>query len=188
MGFRLEMTTRAFANISNLPGTQKQAEDKRLSRASRKVLTVPQQKPTNTVLVSGKENRVDNLCNGQRKVRQTRVAARKKYFLEQEIPMEVEQQVEEAEKRIFPLGVKDIDAEDAFNPQLCSEYALETFAYLKQMEKRGEVKADYLTGCPTSDKMRAVFGGLDGGGPGPIQTAARDFIPDREHNRQISCH
>merc|ERR1712096_188280 len=156
MGFRLEMTTRAFANISNLPGTQKQAEDKRLSRASRKVLTVPQQKPTNTVLVSGKENRVDNLCNGQRKVSQTRVAARKKYFLEQ-IPMEVEQQVEEAEKRIFPLGVKDIDAEDAFNPQLCSEYALETFAYLKQMEKRGEVKADYLTGCPTSDKMRAVL-------------------------------
>jgi len=151
------MTTRAFANISNLPGTQKQAEDKRLSRASRKVLTVPQQKPTNTVLVSGKENRVDNLCNGQRKVRQTRVAARKLYSLEQEIPMEVEQQVEEAEKRIFPLGVKDIDAEDAFNPQLCSEYALETFAYLKQMEKRGEVKADYLTGCPTSDKMRAVL-------------------------------
>ena len=151
------MTTRAFANISNLPGTQKQAEDKRLSRASRKVLTVPQQKPTNTVLVSGKENRVDNLCNGQRKVRQTRVAARKLYSLEQEIPMEVEQQVEEAEKRIFPLGVKDIDAEDAFNPQLCSEYALETFAYLKQMEKRGEVKANYLTGCPTSDKMRAVL-------------------------------
>merc|ERR1712096_75049 len=73
--FRLKMATRAFANISNLPGTRKQAEDKRLSRASRKVLMVPQQKPTNTVLVSGKENRVDNLYNGQRKVRQTRVAA-----------------------------------------------------------------------------------------------------------------
>merc|ERR1712096_389253 len=91
--FRLKMATRAFANISNLPGTRKQAEDKRLSRASRKVLMVPQQKPTNTVLVSGKENRVHNLYNGQRKVRQTRVAASKLYSLEQEIPMEVEQQV-----------------------------------------------------------------------------------------------
>merc|ERR1712096_113167 len=155
--FRLKMATRAFANISNLPGTRKQAEDKRLSRASRKVLMVPQQKPTNTVLVSGKENRVDNLYNGQRKVRQTRVAASKLYSLEQEIPMEVEQQVEEAEKRIFPLGVKDIDAEDSSNPQLCTEYALEIYAYLKQLEKRGSVRPDYLAGCPTSDKMRSVL-------------------------------
>jgi len=153
------MTTRTFANISNLPG-QQQAEGKRLTRASRKVLgelQVPQQKPVNTVLISGKENVVDNLCNGQKKVRPTRVAARRLNSLEQEIPKEVKQHAKEPEKRILPVGVNDIDAEDTFNPQLCSEYALETFAYLKQLEKRGDVKSDYLDGCPTSDKMRAVL-------------------------------
>jgi len=154
------MTTRAFANISNLPGTQQPAEGKRLTRASRKVLgelQVPQQKPVNTVLISGKENVVDNLCNGQKKVRPTRVAARRLNSLEQEIPKEVKQHAKEPEKRILPVGVNDIDAEDTLNPQLCSEYALETFAYLKQLEKRGDVKSDYLDGCPTSDKMRAVL-------------------------------
>jgi len=154
------MTTRTFANISNLPGAQQQAEGKRLTRASRKVLgelQMPQQKPVNTVLNSGKENVVDNLCNGQKKVRPTRVAARRLNSLEQEIPKEVKQHAKEPEKRILPVGVNDIDAEDTLNPQLCSEYALETFAYLKQLEKRGDVKSDYLDGCPTSDKMRAVL-------------------------------
>lgn len=85
------------------------------------------------------------------------MAARRLNLVEkEEVPMEVEQ-VEEPERRVLPFGVKDIDAEDSSNAQLCSEYALETFAYLKQLETRGSVRSDYLSGCPTSDKMRAVL-------------------------------
>jgi len=152
-----KMSTRSFTNISNLPVVQ--PEGKRLTRASRKVLgELPIVKPgqnqkliKSTVL--GKVNIVDNATNGL-KIRQTRVAARR-LNVPKEVPMEVEE-VEE-EKQVFPAGVKDIDAEDASNPQLCSEYALETYVYLKQLEKRGAVKANFLTGCPTSDKMRAVL-------------------------------
>merc|ERR1712236_14327 len=152
-----KMSTRSFTNISNLPVAQ--PEGKRLTRASRKVLgELPLVKPgqnqkliKSTVL--GKVNVVDNATNGL-KIRQTRVAARR-LNVPKEVPMEVEE-VEE-EKQVFPAGVKDIDAEDASNPQLCSEYALETYVYLKQLEKRGAVKANFLTGCPTSDKMRAVL-------------------------------
>ena len=57
----------------------------------------------------------------------------------------------------LPAGVKDIDVDDSPNPQLCSEYAKETFVYLQQLELRGAVKPDFLIGCPTSDKMRAVL-------------------------------
>merc|ERR1712105_199906 len=73
---------------------------------------------------------------------------------EQQSPMEAEL-VDEG--RRIPEGVKDIDAEDSSNPQLCTEYALEIYAYLKQLEKRGSVRPDYLAGCPTSDKMRSVL-------------------------------
>merc|ERR1711888_366322 len=55
--------------------------------------------------------------------------------------MEVEQ-VEEV--RRIPEGVKDIDAEDSSNPQLCTEYALEIYAYLKHLEKRRSVLVDWL--------------------------------------------
>jgi len=154
------MTTRVFSNISNLPIAQ--AEGKRMTRATRKVLgELPvhnQQKSQNILPASGKENVVDNMCKGQKKVRQTKVAARRLNLVQQdEVPMEVEQVEELAISRVLPIGVKDIDADDASNPQLCSEYALETFAYLKQLEKRGSVKPEYLSGCPTSDKMRAVL-------------------------------
>ena len=92
-----------------------------------------------------KENVVENICNGQKKVRQTKVAARRinlvNQVVEHEVMMEVEQPVE-PESRL-PLGVKDIDSEDSSNPLLCSEYAMETFAYLKQLQTRGLVKADY---------------------------------------------
>jgi len=154
------MSTRVFTNISNLPIAQ--ADGKRMTRANRKVLgELPTQnlpmKTQNNAIAVGKENVVDNMCKGEKKVRQTKVAARRLNLVAQdEVPMEVEQ-IEEVVERILPAGVKDIDADDSSNPQLCSEYALETFAYLKQLEKRGEVKPDYLSGCPTSDKMRAVL-------------------------------
>ena len=34
---------------------------------------------------------------------------------------------------------------------------METYVYLKQLEARGSVPSNYLSGCPTNDKMRAVL-------------------------------
>jgi len=70
---------------------------------------------------------------------------------------EVTEDVAMDEEFVLPFGVKDIDKEDADNPQLCSEYALEMFAYLRQLEGRGAVRPGHLSGCPTNDKMRAVL-------------------------------
>jgi len=107
----------------------------------------------NTVLP--KDNVVDNISKG-RKPRLIKTAARRLGVpLEDEVPMDVESV--EVPDAILPAGVKDIDEDDGSNPQLCSEYAKETFVYLKQLELRGAIKPDFLAGCPTSDKMRAVL-------------------------------
>jgi len=150
------MAFRIFSDVSNIPSA---LEGKRVTRASRKVLgEVPGKNiPQAARGCNGKENVVDNLQKEQKKAtRQCKVAARRLNIVveEQQSPMEVEQ-VEEV--RRIPEGVKDIDAEDSSNPQLCTEYALEIYAYLKQLEKRGSVRPDYLAGCPTSDKMRSVL-------------------------------
>jgi len=55
------------------------------------------------------------------------------------------------------VGVEDIDRKDINNPQLCSEYVLQMFAYLRQLESRGSVRPNHLSGCPTSYKMREVL-------------------------------
>merc|ERR1719369_774183 len=123
--------------------------------ASRKVLLEmsTQNIPKKNVLTCvGKENLVDYLCKGQMKQRQPKVAKRRlNLVVEDEVPMEVEQ-IDRVESRI-PDGVKNIDAEDASNPQLCTEYALEIYAYMK----RGSVRSDHLSGCATSDMMRSVL-------------------------------
>jgi len=62
-----------------------------------------------------------------------------------------------SDELVLPAGVIDIDEDDSCNPQLCSEYAKETFVYLKQLEKRTVIKPDFLNGCPTTEKMRAVL-------------------------------
>merc|ERR1711942_95185 len=103
------------------------------------------------------------LQQGDGKSRVTRLAARRLTVSAQPEPIQIyEEPMEvEAEKsvpeRVFPEGVEDIDSQDFDNPQLCSEYALEMFAYLRQLEGRGSVKAAHLAGCPTNDKMRAVL-------------------------------
>jgi len=75
-----------------------------------------------------------------------------------EEPMEVESlEAETKDTRILPEGVENIDSRDDENPQLCSEYALEMFAYLRQLEGRGSVRAGHLQGAPTNDKMRSVL-------------------------------
>jgi len=57
----------------------------------------------------------------------------------------------------LPAGVVDIDDEDVENPQLCSEYAKEMYSYLRVQEAKFSVRSNYLTGCPTTGKMRTVL-------------------------------
>jgi len=146
-------STRAFSNISNISEIPRPVEAKRITRASRKALADITSKNIN---LAGKENVQAKM--GKKTTRQTKVAARRLPFkiFQAEAPMEVEEVVA-APVPVLPAGVKDIDAEDHENPQLCSEYALETYAYLKKLEKRGAVPSNYLTGCPTNEKMRAVL-------------------------------
>merc|ERR1711970_1512698 len=161
-----EMSIRIFSDISNIPA--RALEGKRVTRASRKVLGEISGKniPRAAVGSKGKSNVVSNLRLGQKKaIGQTKVGVKRtvvkvvtKYEEEQqvgeEVPMEVEQN--DVVRRI-PDGVIDIDAEDASNPQLCTEYAQDIYVYLGQLEKRGAVRSDFLSGCPTSDKMRSVL-------------------------------
>ena len=74
---------------------------------------------------------------------------------QKQIPMVVEQS--DVESKRIPEGVTDIDEEDAANPQLCAEYAQEIYAYMKHLEKKRSVRSDFLSGCPITDKMRAVL-------------------------------
>ena len=151
------MATRAFTNLSNLPRPTQAQDGKRVTRAvSRKVLgdittNAASRKP---VVAEGKENEVKS-----GKTRQTKVAARRLpvRVVEKETPMDVEDVVPQIVERVLPPGVKDIDEDDGDNPQLCSEYAMETYAYLKTLETRGAVPSNYLAGFPTNEKMRAVL-------------------------------
>jgi len=136
-------STRAFSNISNISDIPRPVEGKRVTRASRKALEDITSKNVN---LAGKENVQAKMGKKTISTRQTKVAARRLPFkiFQAEAPMEVE---EVTVTPVLPPGVKDIDADDHENPQLCAEYALETYAYLKQLEKRGAVPSHYLTGC-----------------------------------------
>merc|ERR1712116_49403 len=59
--------------------------------------------------------------------------------------------------RSFPIGVADIDEKDLENPQLCAEYTVDVYAYLRNLEPSSTVKANHLLGCSINDKMRAVL-------------------------------
>jgi len=156
------MSIHIFSDVSNNP--IKAMESKRGAKASRKVLgeIASRNIPRAVVGTKRKSNVVGNLRLGQKKVlRQTNVGAKKtlndliKEQQQKQVPMEVEQSVVECSRR--PEGVTDIDAEDAANPQLCAEYAQEIYAYLKHLEKKSLVRSDFLSGCPITDKMRAVL-------------------------------
>eukprot|EP00088_Acartia_fossae_P039587 TRINITY_DN4121_c0_g1_i1.p1 TRINITY_DN4121_c0_g1~~TRINITY_DN4121_c0_g1_i1.p1 ORF type:complete len:391 (+),score=106.60 TRINITY_DN4121_c0_g1_i1:34-1173(+) len=149
------MATRAFSNLSNLPRPTNDL--KRVTRATRKVLG----DITQNTLVNKKSIAADGKENVCVKQRTTKVAARRLPLrVNNVVPMEVEEEVVDVPapvERVLPPGVKDIDEDDGDNPQLCAEYATVTYAYLKQLETRGAVPANYLAGCPTNDKMRAVL-------------------------------
>jgi len=156
------MSIRIFADVANVP--TKALEGKRVIRASRKVLGEISGK--NIAAGSkGKRNVVGNLRLGQKKALvQTKVGIKRtvKVFIKkeeqqqfEEVPMDVEHP--DVEIRRLPHGVTDIDAEDASNPQLCTEYAQEIYAYLRQLERRGALRSEFLSGSPITDKMRAVL-------------------------------
>ncbi|XP_077119977.1 G2/mitotic-specific cyclin-B2-like [Ranitomeya variabilis] len=54
-------------------------------------------------------------------------------------------------------GVEDIDAEDGGNPQLCSEYVMDIYSYLKELELKQPIKQRYLEGKEVNERMRAIL-------------------------------
>jgi len=61
------------------------------------------------------------------------------------------------ESALLPPGVTDIDTKDLDNPQLCAEYATETYVYLRHLEAECGVRSMHLAGMQTNEKMRGVL-------------------------------
>ena len=137
------MDIRSIQTVQNLQNSK--IDVKRVARSSRRILG---EAPLNT---QHKSNVVANISEGKKP--QLSESTGRSGPVNDETPMEVESV--DVSKIVLPAGIKDID--DSSNPQLCSEYAKETFVYLKQLELRGAVKPNFLLGCPTTDKMRAVL-------------------------------
>lgn len=155
------------------PGTAVQKPGMRAPRAVLGEITNKDAKP----MESGKQlNKADDSAKQPAKPRQTKVAARRLLQLapaqvksdQDAVSMELDEMVLESyevilKKRVaalavvMPEGILDIDAEEMENPQLCSEYAPEMFAYLRSMEDEFKIRTDYLAGYPTSPKMRSVL-------------------------------
>uniref|UniRef100_A0A8C0L3X0 G2/mitotic-specific cyclin-B1 n=1 Tax=Canis lupus dingo TaxID=286419 RepID=A0A8C0L3X0_CANLU len=55
------------------------------------------------------------------------------------------------------LAVNDVDAEDGADPNLCSEYVKDIYAYLRQLEEEQAVKPKYLLGREVTGNMRAIL-------------------------------
>merc|ERR1712013_277297 len=60
-------------------------------------------------------------------------------------------------ERTRPSNVPDIDEKDLENAQLCAEYTVDVYSYLRNLEPSSTVKANHLLGCSINDKMRAVL-------------------------------
>ncbi|XP_001507609.3 G2/mitotic-specific cyclin-B1 [Ornithorhynchus anatinus] len=55
------------------------------------------------------------------------------------------------------LAVKDVDAADASDPNLCSEYVKDIYSYLRQLEEEQAVRPKYLVGQEVTGNMRAIL-------------------------------
>lgn len=55
------------------------------------------------------------------------------------------------------LAVSDVDAEDGADPNLCSEYVKDIYAYLRQLEEEQAIKPKYLFGREVTGNMRAIL-------------------------------
>ncbi|XP_015240040.1 PREDICTED: G2/mitotic-specific cyclin-B2-like [Cyprinodon variegatus] len=55
------------------------------------------------------------------------------------------------------LAVQDVDERDADEPQLCSQYVRDIYAYLHLLEVQQDVRADYMKGLEITPQMRAIL-------------------------------
>ncbi|VCW83808.1 unnamed protein product, partial [Gulo gulo] len=55
------------------------------------------------------------------------------------------------------LAVNDVDAEDGADPNLCSEYVKDIYAYLRQLEEEQAIRPKYLLGREVTGNMRAIL-------------------------------
>ncbi|XP_069348502.1 G2/mitotic-specific cyclin-B1 isoform X2 [Eulemur rufifrons] len=55
------------------------------------------------------------------------------------------------------LAVSDVDAEDGGDPNLCSEYVKDIYAYLRLLEEEQAVRPKYLLGQEVTGNMRAIL-------------------------------
>ncbi|XP_052015944.1 G2/mitotic-specific cyclin-B1 [Apodemus sylvaticus] len=55
------------------------------------------------------------------------------------------------------LAVSDVDADDGADPNLCSEYVKDIYAYLRQVEEEQSVRPKYLQGREVTGNMRAIL-------------------------------
>ena len=55
------------------------------------------------------------------------------------------------------LAVSDVDADDGADPNLCSEYVKDVYAYLRQLEEEQSVRPKYLQGREVTGNMRAIL-------------------------------
>ncbi|XP_056428428.1 G2/mitotic-specific cyclin-B2-like [Hyla sarda] len=76
------------------------------------------------------------------------------------VPMDVSMKEEEELCQAFSEAfnnVENIDAEDGGNPQLCSEYVMDIYNYLKQLELQQPIRQRYLDGKEVNGRMRAIL-------------------------------
>ncbi|XP_034379115.1 G2/mitotic-specific cyclin-B1 [Arvicanthis niloticus] len=55
------------------------------------------------------------------------------------------------------LAMSDVDADDGADPNLCSEYVKDIYAYLRQLEEEQSVRPKYLLGREVTGNMRAIL-------------------------------
>ncbi|XP_062374941.1 G2/mitotic-specific cyclin-B2-like [Sardina pilchardus] len=53
--------------------------------------------------------------------------------------------------------IEDIDEGDGDQPQLCSEYVKDIYAYLRSLELQQTIRAKYMTGYEINERMRALL-------------------------------
>ncbi|XP_028999944.1 G2/mitotic-specific cyclin-B2-like isoform X2 [Betta splendens] len=73
-----------------------------------------------------------------------------------DVSMEEEQELCQAFSETL-LDVPDVDAQDADEPQLCSEYVKDIYSYLHTLEVQQAVRANYMRGYEITERMRALL-------------------------------
>ena len=76
------------------------------------------------------------------------------------------------------LAVSDVDAEDGVDPNLCSEYVKDIYAYLRQLEEEQAVKPKYPMGHEVTGNMRAILIDWLGACSNEIQVTAGEQVHD----------